>query len=44
MSEEIEIESILIDFDKISREKIRHYSLSFKEYLQTLRESPGLLI
>ena len=33
------IDAILNEFDKISREKIKHYSLSFKEYLQFLKPS-----
>ena len=44
MNDHIDIDEILNDFDQASREKIKHYSLTFKDYLNILRESPGLLI
>ena len=44
MDEQIDIDEILNDFDKISREKIKHYTVSFKEYLLELRKNPYHLL
>jgi len=44
MNEKIDIDEILNEFDKSSREKLKHNSLTFKEYLQLLREKPRFLI
>ncbi len=44
MKEKIDIDAILNDFDKISRGKIGHNTISFKEYLQVMAVSPKLLL